>query len=94
MKSWKMSFDLSCLYFLCLLKAMAALITVLLRLQRVARCVPGSALRHGVCCKPLPINNPQLKLPGLQVGARQDKGAFICLLRMRVEGLCLSVSQV
>lgn len=85
-----MSFDLSCLYFLCLLKAMAALITVLLRWQRLARCV----LRHGVWCKPLAINNPQLKLPGLQVGARQDKGAFICLLRTRVEGLCLSVSQV
>lgn len=75
MKSWKMSFDLSCLYFLCLLKAMAALITVLLRLERVARCVAGSALRHRVWYKPLPINNQQLKLPGLQVGARQRQGS-------------------
>lgn len=46
-KSWKMSFDLSCLCFLCLLKAMAALITVLLRRERVARRVTGSALSTG-----------------------------------------------
>lgn len=75
MKSWKMSSDLSCLCFLCLLKAMAALITVLLRLERVARCVTGSAFRHGVWYKPLPTNNRQLKLPDLQVGARQRRGS-------------------
>lgn len=75
MKSWKMSFDLSRLCFLCLLKAAAALITVLLRLERVARCVTGSAFRRGVWCKPLPVNNHQLKLPGLQVGARQRQGS-------------------
>lgn len=69
-KLWKMSFDLSRLYFLCLLKAMAALIAVLLRLERVARCVTGSTFRHRVRYKPLPVNNHQLKLTGFQVGAR------------------------
>lgn len=68
-KLWKMSFDLSRLYFLCLLKAMAALIAVLLRLERVARCVTGSTFRHRVRYKPLPVNH-QLKLTGFQVGAR------------------------
>lgn len=75
MKSWKMSSDLSCLCFLCLLKAMAALITVLLRLQRVAQCVTGNAFRHGVWDKPLPIHKHQLKLPSSQVGVRQRQGS-------------------
>lgn len=61
-KSWKMSSDLSCLCFLCLLKAMAALITALLWLERVVLCVPGRSPRHGARCKPLPIHNHQLKL--------------------------------
>lgn len=48
MKSWKMSFDLSCLYFLCLLKAMATLITTLLWLELWLSALQGALLGTGV----------------------------------------------